>query len=234
MTYSFTRTRLQVANLVLGKLDVLAAGGTALSADTDLVFEALDLRLKEIHRLGIVWRKVDPIPLSFTLTADTASASATADILFPIRVTVVDGSNDEPVEIISKRQYAGIYNKSQGGTPTKVLWEGPGSAAKFTFWPVQEAATTAKLTYEKFMDDTSHGSAPDVDVAMLRPLSDVVLYDVADFYGVDEQKITRLQKAALMAERQIRALAVERVDYGPVKVEQWADYEWRKPSDYDW
>lgn len=218
MTTSFTRTREQIRSLVLIKLGVLASGGTVNSADADLVYEAIDLRLKEMHRLGIYWRKVDALPHAFTVTANVNSASASAEILFPISMTIRDGSNDEPVYIVSKRQYAEIEDKSETGRPTKALWMG---SATFTFWPVPTATTTARLVYERFADDTTAGSAPDVDVAMMRSLCNIITYDVADMFGIDEAKITRWQKEALMAERQIRSLAVERVDYGPVKVDEY-------------
>ena len=83
MPTSFTRTRYQLAQMVLRKLGVLAAGGADVSADLEVCFEAIDLRLKEMHRQGIFWRKVDEVPLSFTVDASTISASATADILSP-------------------------------------------------------------------------------------------------------------------------------------------------------
>jgi hypothetical protein len=114
---SYTRTREQIARAVLGKLGILAAGDTGLSVDTDLVYEALDLRLKEFHRLGIYWRKVDPLPISFTLSAGVNSASATSDILFPVALSAVNNSSDDPVEIIGKIQYTKIENKEEQGVP---------------------------------------------------------------------------------------------------------------------
>src|SRR6185436_5050612 len=97
-----------MADLVLGKLGAKANGVSADSADMEIIYEALDLRLKEIHKFGIFWRKVDETPLSFSLTANTNSASATVDILFPIKMTVTDGSLDMPVDIIGAREYAAI------------------------------------------------------------------------------------------------------------------------------
>lgn len=186
------------------------------SADMELVYEAIDLRLKEMHELGIFWRKVDEVPLSFSLTASTNSASATADILFPIAMKVVDGSLDEPVEIIGRLEYAAIENKADTGTPTKALWKG---GAEFLFHPVPDAATTAKLTYAKVADDTAASTAPDVEVSMMRSLVDLVKYDLIDQFSVPESKVQRWNVEATKAERRIKNLSAERKDYSTVAVE---------------
>lgn len=218
MTISFTRTREQLSNAVLRKLGILQAGASATTADGDVVFEAIDLRLKEMHRLGIYWRKVDEIPLSFAVSAGVNSASATADILFPISLTVVNNSQDDPVQIVGVREYSLIPNKTEQGTPVKAVWTG---GANFTFWPVPDRTTTAKLLYEKIADDSTAGAAPDVDVGMLRWLKDIIAYDVADEFGVEEQRVMRLQRDSIIAERNIRKLAVQHTDYEAVAVDDF-------------
>jgi len=228
VTIAFTRTRQQMATLVLGKCGVQDAGTSVASADMEIVYEALDLRLKEIHKLGIVWRKVDEVPLSFSLGAGIATASATVDILFPIKMTVLDGSGDCPVEIIGATEYAEIAEKTRGGVPTQALWKG---SAEFVFYPVPVSGTTAKLVYEKIADDTANSTAPDVDVAMMRSLKDIVAYDVGDHFQISEPKMVRWKGEAAQAERDIRKLAVQRKDYAPVAVEDY-DVPDRKPSDY--
>lgn len=217
MTTSFTRTREQLRTMVLNKVIQLGSA-TATSADSDTVYEAIDLRLKEMHRLGVYWRKVNKTPLSFTITANTSSASASADILFPIAMQVLDGSSDYGVQIIDIREYAAIPNKADTGVPTKALWNG---SAEFIFWPVPTATTTAKLTYEKIADDTSAGSAIDVDVSMLRWIRDMVAYDIGDYFGVPDGKMLRWMKESEMAEKNIRKLAVQNVDFSAVAVDNF-------------
>ena len=229
MATSFTRTRYQLAQMVLRKLGVLAAGGADVSADLEVCFEAIDLRLKEMHREGIFWRKVDETPLSFTVSASTISASATADIIFPIRMTVSDGSVDEPVSIIGIKEYAQIADKNEAGFPTKALWKG---GAEFLFHPVPTAAATGKLVYEKLAEDTSHGAAPDVEVSMLRWLKDIVAYDVGDDFQTDEQKMSRFFKESVIAERNIRMLNAERKSFSRIAVDEWDETPWRRETDY--
>lgn len=216
MTISFTRTREQVAQLVLGKIQQVQPTAV-ISADMDTVYEAIDLRLKEMHVLGTYWRNVPKTPLSFQVTNNVKSASATVDVLFPISMAIVDGDRDSAVKIIGAREYNAITDKEATGVPTTAVWKG---SAEFIFHPVPITDTTARLTYEKIADDTAAATTPDVDVAMLRSLCDLVKYDLVDQFGVPEDKANRWMKEAAMAERRIRNLSVERVDYTTVSVDE--------------
>lgn len=231
MTTSFTRTRTQIAQRVLGK--VLKIGTTtAASADTDTVYEAIDLRLKEMHKLGIFWRKVTSVPVTFSLSAGIVSASAGAgDILFPIKMTWTNGSNDDPMEIVGMADYAAIVDKTRTGNPKKALWKG---GTEFMLYPVPSSNGTAKLLYEKIADDSSAGAAIDIDVAMIRPMMDIIKYDVADDYGISEQTQMRWRSEAEQAQRDIRRLGAQHVDLASVKVDDFDGRlpEQRMPSDY--
>ena len=224
MTTTFNRTRTQIAQRVLGKVIALGAGSMA-SADSDTIYEALDLRLKEMHKLGTFWRKVTSVPVVFSLTSSIATASAGAgDILYPMKVTFTNGDNDDPVYIIGMSEYAEIEDKTTIGNPEKVLWKG---GSEFIFYPVPGADGAAKLLYEKIADDTSAGGNIDVDVSMIRPMMDLIKYDVADDYGVPENIQTRWRAEAAQAERDIRKLGIQRTDYTTVAVD---DFDNRQPG----
>ena len=229
MSVSFTRTRNQLADLVLSEMGTKANGVTADSADAVLIYEAIDLRLKELHKDGIIWRKVTAVPTEFSLSAGTNSASATADILFPLKLTVRDVSIDAPVQIISPVQYAAIDIKEETGIPIKAMWKG---GSEFLFWPVPLEATTAKLLYEKIMDDSSASAAPDVDVAMMRSLKNLVRYDVADHWGKAETTIARWERVAMQAEKIIRKVNALRVDSKTVAVDNFDDQPDNNQTDY--
>ena len=80
----FNRTRTQIAQRVLGQVIKIGAA-TAASAEYDTVYEAIDLRLKELHKNGIIWRNVVNVPVTFSVGAGIPTASAGAgDILFPL------------------------------------------------------------------------------------------------------------------------------------------------------
>lgn len=224
MTTSFTRTRTQIAQRVLGKVIKIGAT-TALSADADLVYEAIDLRLKEMHEKGIFWRKVTSVPVTFSLGGGIVSASAGAgDILFPIKLTYTNGASDDPVEIVGIADYAAIIDKTRTGNPEKALWKG---GTEFMFYPVPSANGTAKLLYEKVADDTSAGSAIDIDVAMIRPMMDIIKYDIADDYGVPEQTQVRWKSESEQAQRDIRRLGAQHTDLSSVAVD---DFDSRQPN----
>lgn len=232
MSTSFTRTRLEIARRVLGKVIKAApAQASTASADLDTVYEAIDLRLKELHKGGVFWRKVTSVPVTFSLSSSVATASAGAgDILFPMALTYSNGSNDDPVTLIGYREYAEIEDKGRIGNPEKVVWKG---GSEFLFYPVPGANGTAKLLYEKIADDTTAGSAIDVDVAMIRPMMDLVKYDVADDYGVPEVTISRWRSEAAEAWRDIRKLGVQHVDLSTVAVDNFDDRpSGRRETDY--
>ena len=218
MTTSFNRTRTEIAQRVLGK--VIKIGTDPLDADdAQTVYEALDLRLKEMHKLCTFWRKVTSVPVTFSLSAGIATASAGAgDILFPMKVTFTNGTGDDPVYIIGKRDYAEIPDKTRTGNPEKVLWKG---SAEFIFYPVPLSNGTAKLTYEKIADDTTAGAAIDIDVSMIRAMIDIIKYDVADDFGIDEKIQLRWRAEARQAEIDIRKLGAQKVDYLPVAVDDF-------------
>lgn len=219
MTTSFTRTRNQIATMVMGKLNITPIGISVATADADLVYEAIDLRLKEMHRLGIFWRKVTTVPVTFSLSAGIATASAGAgEILFPLKVTFTNGADDDPVEIIGYREYAEIPDKTRAGNPNRIMWKG---GSEFVLHPVPTADGTAKLLYERIADDTSAGAAIDVDVSMIRWVRDLVCYDLGDRYAKSEQTMVRYKVEADIADRNIRKLGAPRVDYEPVAVDDW-------------
>lgn len=230
MTITFTLTREQLAAQVLGKLQAIEAGETAAAADLTLVYQAFDMRLKGLHAMGIYWRKVGAVPLSFSVSSGVNSASATADIQVPIVLTFTNGTSDQKVDIIGPAEYAAIQDKAYSGNPQKAVWN---RAANFTFWPVPSGDGTCKLLYEKIADDTAASTTPDVDVSMLRWLRDMIAYDLGDHYGKTEGTMARFYKESVIAERNIRKLVVPITDYTPVAVD---DFRGRQgvETDYGW
>lgn len=220
MTTAFNMTRTAIAQRVLGKVIKIGAISAA-SADADTVYQALDLRLKEMHKLGTFWRKVTTVPTTFSLSAGIATASAGAgEILFPLRVTWSNGTNDDPVDIIGRDEYAQIQDKTTTGYPTKVMWKG---GTEFIFYPIPVSNGSAKLLYERIADDSSAGAVIDIDVSMIRPMMDIIKYDVADDFSIPEATQLRWMKEAEKAERDIHKLSSQRVDsnYKPVAVDDF-------------
>ena len=70
-TYTFTRTREQMRDMIGRKLGIKESGQELDSEDAAIVLEAMDLRLKELHRLGVLWWQVSGASTSITLTGGT-------------------------------------------------------------------------------------------------------------------------------------------------------------------
>lgn len=216
-TYSFTRTLPQFQKLVLRKLRHLDPSETPNADDAALVNEATDLRLKELHALGVLWFNVAGAATDLALTAGVAtkSLSAVTDFLFPVSMAVRIGGEDVAMDIISHREYQAIKGKADTGEPEKVMFSG-GTAY---FWPVPDVAYTVKLTYQAIAADTNSPDAPDVETAMLRSLVTLVAADLIDDFAIPEARAQRLLLEAQAAERTLRTLNTEKVDSTRVEVD---------------
>lgn len=207
-TYTFTRTREQMRDMILRRLGVLEAGQTADNGDSEVVYEAMNLRLKELHRLGVLWWQVSGATTDVTLTGGNASATISAtDFLFPVTMAIRVGVDDKVLEVISHREYQAIPNKADQGEPEVVFVSG--STARF--WPTPDINYTAKLTYEAIAADLEQNTAPDIEVASMRSFALLVAGDLVDDFGLPEGKAQRLlvqQPAALAT---LRTLNTQRV-----------------------
>ena len=208
-TYSFTRTREQVAAKVLRKLGVIHPSETPAPEDSAIVNEALDLRLKELHGLGILWWQVAGGATDVALSSGVATATISAtDYLFPITMAVRVGTDDRPLEIIDHLTYQAIETKAETGEPQRVYFNG--TTARF--WPVPDANCTAKLTYEAIAADGEAGATPDVRTECLRALTTLLAGDLIDEFNTPEPKASRLIGEASGALKTIRTLNAQRVD----------------------
>lgn len=215
MSVTFTRTREQFRDMVLRKLRVLGVDRTPQGEEEAIVIEALDVRLKELHRLGVLWWKVSSTLTDVTLTANVATANAPSDILFPVTLHIRHNDEDLPVDLIDHRRFQEIGTKSDTGIPEQAVLFG----GAFRFYPVPDSSYTAKLTYQKIIDDSAASTAPDVIVSALRWLKDLVAYDCADDFRVPEPRMIRLEREAGVAERKLRALFPQRIEPQPVEAE---------------
>lgn len=215
-TYSFSRTREQFSSDVLQKLGVLRVGGVASGRDFAKVCDALDLRLKELHELGVLWWQVGGAATNVTLTAGVASASiAATDFLYPISMSISIGVDQVPLEIIGHREYQAIEDKASTGEPEKVFFSG----STAYFYPAPQSGYTAKLTYQAIAADSENGQRPDVPIACLKALIDVVAGDLVDDYETPEPKASRLLQKQAIGLQTIRALNSQRVDAGTVSTD---------------
>ena len=214
-TYTFTRTREQLRDMVLRKLRVLAAGESASPEDATIVYEAMDLRLKELHAKNALWFNVSSGATDLLLTGRTATANAPAGMLFPLTVKLRISGEDQDIDLITNSEYQDIPNKDDTGEPVQVVYSG----GVFRFWPVPAMDYTAKITFQKVAADTATATAPDLRPEMMRAFRNILAYDLADDFGMAEGTIVRLKLEADEGMRTILALAAPRIDNTPVTPE---------------
>jgi len=216
MTYSFTLTREQMVEKILGKLGVLDPNETVQASDHEVVTDAIDMRLKELHALGVLWWQVSGAATTVALTGGSVTATiSAADYLFPVSMMFVNGTDQEPVEIIGHREYQAIPDKARQGQPEQVFISG----ATCYFYPVPQASGSVRLTYQAIADDSATATALDMPVGMMRPFVDLVAGDLIEEYQVPEPKASRLVAKQDGAAKSIRALNTQRVDSTTVTTE---------------
>lgn len=216
-TYTFTRTLEELRTIILRKLNYRGIGDTAGGEEAAIVDEGLNLRLKELHALGVLWFNVAPTPTDITTTPSTASVSLSAvtDFLYPLSMNLRSGTEDRPIEIISHAQYHAITTKDDTGEPEKVFVAN-GTAY---FWPTPDAAYTVKMTYHAIAADVEAATAPDVRQEMMRCLVDIVVMDLVDDFQIPEQRAQRLVGKGMVAERRLMVLNHQKVDAATVQVD---------------
>jgi len=214
-SYTWNRTREQVRDMVLRKLGVIGATDIAESEDSEIVYEAMDARLKELQTLNVLWWLVAPAQTTLPLTAGVAQASIAADdFLIPVSAALVVNGEQRPVEIIGHREYQEIPTKSERGQPSRVFISG--SVARF--WPAPEANFDAVITYQAIAKDAETGQPLDMPAAAVRAFVDLVAGDLVDDFGVDAGKGARLmakQPAAIRTLKQVAAQPVAAVAVAP-------------------
>jgi hypothetical protein len=209
-TYSFARALPQLQKLILRKLRYLDPEESPSGTDAAIVNEAIDLRLKELHALGVLWWQVAGAASNVSLTGGsaTASLSALTDYLFPVSFKLRVGSEDRDIEIIGHQQYQDIADKAESGEPEQAFFSG----STVYLWPVPNADYTAKLTYQAIAEDTASPAAVDIPAAMLRSFVTLVAADLVDDFGTPENLAQRILIQAKEAERTLRTLNAERID----------------------
>jgi len=213
MSFSFTRTLEQLRDMVARKIGIKESGQTLGAEDAAILNEAIDLRLKELHRLGVLWFNVAGASTAITLTAGQATAAiAATDYLFPVSLMLTVGLDQQPVEIISHSAYQAITDKATKGEPTVAYFSG----ATMRLHPAPNLAYVAHLTYQAIATDTATGAAPDVPVEMMRAFAVLVAGDLVDDFDLRPDRAARLLTQAGPAMQTIRALNAQRVDTTPV------------------
>lgn len=209
MSTTFALKREKLAEKILGKLGAWEPGASIPGDDLQVIVDAMDLRLKELHAAGVLWWKVAGASTSITLSGGVATAAiAPTDFLFPVTMRLLVGVDEREVEIVGHSEYHQITDKTSQGEPDRVFISG----ATCTFWPVPASGYTAKLTYQAIVNDSAINTAPDIPTGMQRAFIDVIAADLVDEFEIAEPKASRLFGKQAAGLEVIRALNQQRVD----------------------
>lgn len=133
-------------------------------------------------------------------TATGSVIAPVSDMLYPLNLNITLDSVDYPVDIVSNRVFQETPYKLTTGRPTICYFDG----TAIYMAPVQDKAYTAKLTYQKIINDTAASTAPDVPVAAMRCLADILAAELADSLGVDDARYQFIKAEGKAAEIRLR------------------------------
>ena len=216
MSTSFHRTREKLRDKVYGSMGVYDPDDGVSASDATLFYEALDLQLKSLHSLGLLWWKVSSVTTNTTLTVNDSTEAAPADMLYMVQMFARDSTTDYPVELISHREYQDIQDKTDSGMPTVCYVDQ--EAQLMYLHPAPDSAYSLRQTYAKIVDDSATSTDVDVPQWALRPLIDLLKRDLADHFGVPEEKQIRWERNARIAIKEIRRMNAPVTDHTTVEV----------------
>ena len=216
MSTSFHRTREQLRDKVYGAMGVYDPDDGVSSGDAALFYEALDLQLKSLHSLGLLWFKVGSVTTNTTLTVGDGTEAAPSDMLYMVQMFARDSSTDSPVDIITHREYQAIANKTDTGIPTQCYVDQ--EAQLMYLYPVPDSTYSLRQTYAKIVDDSATSTDVDVPQWALRSLVDLLKVDLADHFGISEDKLVRWERNSRKAIKDIRVMNAPVVDHSTVKL----------------
>lgn len=157
---------------------------------------------------------------SFTLTAgDDDYTTTELSTTRPIRVLKAwtrDGDFDEPVEIVSAQDYAGITDKATAGRPQYLYYNPSYPAASITLWPVPDAAY--ELHWQAWKPLAQYTSAEDtlnLPPEYERALRYALASDLAPEYGGLDQGLYAIAQGEIAKLKKLHTQPVPRIDSDP-------------------
>lgn len=205
MTVAWTLTRERIAAKAMEKCRRLAAGQTPSAEDQNLCLEALDGILKELPLYGYTWPKVSATQGSITLATATSPTSLPADYFNGQnpQINWIDASGNEiPLKMLTLPEWNAVAQKTQAANYPEYGYISPDG--KLWTWPVQNQNVSAKMFYQKVVDDSVSGQPPDISQPWILGLVYGVAAEVGDEFGVGDADKLRFE--AKWVERRTRGM----------------------------
>ncbi len=215
-TYTYSRTLEQLRDMIARKLGVKESGQSLPAEEAAIIDEAINLRLKELHALGVLWWQVGTTETSVSLSAGVESVTlGVSDFLFPVSLVLMVGNDRQPVELIDRATFFALPDRVSRGEPVMAHVDG----LTVYFNPVPVQSYTAKLAYQAIAADTAAATPVDVPLEMLRAFSIVVASDLTDDFMVDAATFQRLQAQGPEALKTIRTLSAQKAHSSTIQPE---------------
>lgn len=199
-------TSAKFVEMVLRKLGTLAAGESASAEDYSDTKTMIDASLLSMHSDGIPWWA--------TIVDDVAFTSDTAALPTDYARGIYASWEGKPVRFCERLEYERIEDKTETGQPQMVLDDG----ANLILWPVPSAGNL-RLTYLTKILGTNQGDPMPVPDEIIRPLIDVMAYEIEPWFDVPPLKLQRITQDYPRALLQIRSLSRQTVETAPVQAE---------------
>lgn len=208
MTTVWNLTFAEFAARVLQKCGVLAAGETASADDLALAADVIDGALKALHADGLLWWAVTTSEIAWSGASD-ASITDSAEILFAYWLAGTYRS----VRVVERQEWEAIEDKTQTGTP-ELLFDDGGT---LRVWPAPTSGTM-RVTYQREIADTELASNLDMPKKLVKPMVDLMAYEIAPYFGVVNP---RLDADAQRATLTLRKLSRQSAQPGVVEAEYY-------------
>ena len=181
--YDYNLTRNQIIEAALGKIGVLGQGEVMRAEMLSEGVRALNLVLKEWANKGVtLWKMVQ---ITQAITVGDSTYTLGNEVLAVDQAWYVNGTTDDPVKVVSHREYLDIPNKAETGSPLLVAIDYALATPVLNVYPTPDASYTLKLycpTRIKDMD-TAAGNA-DIQKEWLNALIYAVAFELTPEYGV--------------------------------------------------
>jgi hypothetical protein len=191
----------KLAASVLRKLGELGRGKPVDPGDVSIIHDALNLRLKEMHRLGTLWFKINPIATEMILSANskTLTLDPSINMVYPITLHGVENDTEYKLIPFSHIGYQNIPDKDESGSPLRYRIHNN----QIVCYPVPEEDFTLRLTYAAEVDESVSGTAVDIPGWAFRCLKIILAYDVADDFRVSREDKADLKSEMYEAEQKL-------------------------------
>jgi len=190
MAVTWTLLREQIVERALQKCGVLAVGEPVQPDDQVLCLQALDSILKNLVWRGYNWPETVSYNTTISLAAQTVNLPA--DYYSCNGVSYMDaGSQEHELPILPFDQYRDIPKKTETAVYPRF-----GYIDNFNVlyvWPVPASPVSARLYYQKIIDDTAQATATALDAPWMLGLIYGVAAEVGDEFGVDERRLQRFE-----------------------------------------